>query len=109
MLQAHYRACGLTARIHGNTKRLPHKALSFDETRKVSRFLKSYAEANAILLPGRIPGYKRDDLQLLPSSTTKKVINNNLIRCFDASLHNEYHYDVIMLKQHKKLPCDYLV
>jgi hypothetical protein len=37
------------------------------------RFLRSYAEVNAILLPGRIPGYKRDDLQLLPSSTTKKV------------------------------------
>ena len=27
----------------------------------------------AILLPGRIPGYKRDDLKLLPSSTSKKV------------------------------------
>ena len=26
------------------------------------------------ILPGRIPGYKRDDIQLLPSCTTKKVI-----------------------------------
>ena len=33
----------------------------------------NYAEKNAILLPGRIPGYKRDTIQLLPSSTTKKV------------------------------------
>ena len=29
---------------------------------------------NAILLPGRIPGYRRDDIQLLPSSTTKHNI-----------------------------------
>ena len=60
-------------REHGNHKRLPHNAMSFEETKYVVRFLQNYAEANAILLPGRIPGYKRDDLQLLPSHTTKKV------------------------------------
>ena len=37
------------------------------------QFLKSYTEENAILLPGRIPGYKRDDIKLLPSSCSKKV------------------------------------
>lgn len=37
------------------------------------KFIVSYAEDNAILLPGRIPGYKRDDVQLLPSNTTKHV------------------------------------
>jgi hypothetical protein len=30
-----------------------------------------YVESNTILLRGRIPGYKWDDIQLLPSSTTK--------------------------------------
>lgn len=29
---------------------------------------------HAILLPGRIPGYKRTDVQLLPSSTTKRQV-----------------------------------
>ena len=28
-------------------------------------------EANAMVLPGRVPGYTRSDIQLLPSSTTK--------------------------------------
>ena len=36
-------------------------------------FLANYAEEITILLPGWVPGYKRDDIQLLPSSTTKKV------------------------------------
>ena len=31
-------------------------------------------EANAMVLPGRVPGYKRSDIQLLPSSTTKHVV-----------------------------------
>lgn len=69
----HYVATGLTTRRHGNTKRTPVNTLSFRETQNAVKFLKSYADNHAILLPGRIPGYKRDDLQLLPSSTTKKV------------------------------------
>ena len=67
------KVCGLTTRQHGNHNRVPHNSLSFVETKNVIRFLSAYAEAHVILLPGRIPGYKRDDLQLFPSSTTKKV------------------------------------
>lgn len=66
---------GLSTRVHGNTRRLPHNSLTFFEIRNVVRFLQSYADLHAILLPGRIPGYKRDDLALLPSSTTKMVLN----------------------------------
>lgn len=73
-LKVHYILIGLNARQHGNYNRLPYNTLSIDVTRKVVRFLQNYSENHAILLPGRIPGYKRDDLQLLPSSTTKKVI-----------------------------------
>ena len=31
-------------------------------------------DSNAILLPGRVPGYKSSDVKLLPSSTTKHAI-----------------------------------
>ena len=37
-------------------------------------FIKNYALAHAILLPGRIPGYKSTSIQLLPSSSTKSSI-----------------------------------
>ena len=63
-------------RVHGNTRRLPKHALKLEEVKNLVAFLSNYAEENAILLPGRIPGYKRDDLQLLPSNTTKKVQNS---------------------------------
>ena len=61
----------LTPHCHGNTKRLPSNTISFEDAKRTINFLISHTEANAILLPGRIPGYKRSDLQLLPSSTTK--------------------------------------
>ena len=68
-----YLTNGLETRLHGNTKRLPHNHLAHAVITNVTEFLKNYAEENAILLPGRIPGHKRDDLKLLPSSHSKKV------------------------------------
>jgi len=54
--------------VHKNTGHLPVNALSYDQQLNIVKFLENYA---AILLPGRIPGYKRDDLKLLPSSKAK--------------------------------------
>ena len=52
----------------------PHNVTSLSDVQQVVRFILNYAEDNAILLPGRIPGYKRDDMQLLPSSVTKREV-----------------------------------
>ena len=92
-LKASYMVNGLAPRIHGNVKRLPHNALGYDVIKNAVRFINSYAQLHAILLPGRIPGYKRDDLQLLPTNTTKMVViitlqNNNIpyslyLECLD--------------------------
>ena len=72
-MREHYAASGLETRTHGNLKRLPSNSLTHHERENAVRFIRGYSRANSILLPGRIPGYKKDDLQLLPSSTTKKV------------------------------------
>ena len=64
---------GITTRIHGNTKRLPHNALTYEDITRIAKFLSNYAEEQAIILPGRVPGYKKADFKLLPSSTSKKV------------------------------------
>ena len=73
-LQQSLRENGLTPRRHSNTRRLPANTVSFADTQRVVEFLYTYAEANPILLPGRIPGYKRTDIQLLPSSTTARLV-----------------------------------
>lgn len=65
---------GLTPRTHGNAKKRPHHALSLSSIEYVVRFIHNYAEQNALLLPGRVPGYSRTDIQLLPSSTSKRQI-----------------------------------
>ena len=73
-LQESFRESGLAPRRHGNTRRLPANTISFADKQQVVEFLLTYAEANAILLPGRIPGYKHTDVQLLPSSTAKRFV-----------------------------------
>ena len=61
-------------RPHHRPHTIPHNATKLSDVQYVIRFILRHAEDNAILLPGRIPGYKRDDLQLLPSSTTKREV-----------------------------------
>ena len=72
-IKKHYLEHGMDIRVHKNTRRLPPRTLSFVELTSLVKFIENYAEQHAILLPGRIPGYKRDDIKLLPSSTSKKV------------------------------------
>ena len=72
-IKEHYAKNGLTPRVHKNTRRLPAHALTYDQQLAIMKYLQNYAEEHAILLPGRIPGYKRDDIKLLPSSCSKKV------------------------------------
>ena len=70
-LVKHYRKNGLTLRTHGNTKRLPSSAFSVETVEHVVKFIMNVAEDQALLLPGRVPGFKRIDVKLLPSSLTK--------------------------------------
>ena len=72
-IKKHYLEHGMDTRVHKSSHQLPPRALSFAQKSSVVKFIENYAEQNAILLPGRIPGYKRDDLKLLPSNTSKKV------------------------------------
>ena len=72
-IKEHILEHGLVTRTHGNTKRLPHNALTLDAILNVLKFITNYAEQNAILLPGRIPQFKRDDINVLPCSDSKKV------------------------------------
>ena len=65
---------GPKPRVHGNTGRHPKHSLSLQSIEYIIRFLLSYAEQNALLLPGRIPGYSRSDIKLLPSSVSKRGI-----------------------------------
>lgn len=70
-LVKHYRNNGLTLRIHGNKKRLPSSALSAESIERVVKFITNVAEEQALLFPGRVPGFKRMDVKLLRSSLTK--------------------------------------
>ena len=73
-LRRHLRENGLVPRVHGNSGRAPKHALTFADVKQVVGFITNYAEDHAILLPGRIPGYKRSNLQLLPCSTTRRSV-----------------------------------
>ena len=70
-LREHYKNSGLSSRTHGNTKRLPKNTIPYAVVEDDKLFFSNYAEENEISLPGRIPGYKDEDIKLLSSHETK--------------------------------------
>ena len=73
-LKEHYESHGISQRTRGNHKRLPSNTLPQMVVEDVNSFLANYVEENAISLPGRIPGYKNDDIKLLSSSETNMSV-----------------------------------
>lgn len=70
-LKEHYEEHRLSQRVHGNYKRLPPNTLPQAVTEDVKNFLANYAKENAVVLPGRILGFKNDNIRLISSSETK--------------------------------------
>ena len=73
----HYIDNHLTPCEHKATGKEPLNSLPFVDIQRIVVFPAKHTEEHAILLPGRIPGYKSSDMKLLPYSTTKKVSINN--------------------------------
>jgi hypothetical protein len=70
-----YKENGLAPRRKKSGGRVYNRqALSYDDIERIVAFLSNFAEQHTLVLPGRVPGFKRDDVKLLPSSETKASI-----------------------------------
>ena len=106
----HYEEHGIALRVHGNHKRTPHNALPLAATEDVKNFLTNYADENAVLLPGRILGFKNDDIRLLSSSEKKVNVWRTFKRACEATdkqavcytkfikLWEQFHPEVVVAK-----------
>jgi hypothetical protein len=49
-------------------------SLTLANTQRVVTFILNFEEENNISLPGRVPGFKRGDIRLLPSAYPKSAV-----------------------------------
>ena len=77
-LQHHYDIDGISPRIHGNTKRHPKHAASYEDTTDAVTFVKNFATIHAMLLPGRQRG-NIDEKYLLPSDMSKAFVHKKYV------------------------------
>ena len=84
-LRSHYKSNGLVSRIHGNKNRLPANTHTLDTNQHLKKFIENYAEEHAVILPGRIPGYRDDRIQLIQSSENKKIIHKHYVSCCEKT------------------------
>ena len=61
-------------------------------------------DSNAMLLPGRVPGYKDTDVKLLPSSTTKHTIWEQYIQAAATTLMRAVAYSTFTHLWRQLLP-----
>ena len=87
MLVKHYKQNGITSRLHGNVKRLPHNAPKMEDDAYVAHFYLNYAETHGMHLPGRVPGYWRADLKLLPTNCSKRKMYDDYCTAITATDH----------------------
>ena len=50
------------------------RTMAYADIIRIRTFINNYAEEHALVLPGRVPGFKRGDLRLLPSVNMKASI-----------------------------------
>lgn len=67
----HYKENGLTPRYKKSGGRRKARVLNYNDIVRVVSFITNFAEEHALVLPGRVPGFKRFDIKLLPSIYTK--------------------------------------
>ena len=49
-------------------------ALQLQDVKHITEYLLNFADQHGMMLPGRVPGFARDDLRVLPSHFTRKAI-----------------------------------
>ncbi|KAI0237073.1 hypothetical protein LSAT2_012447 [Lamellibrachia satsuma] len=69
-VKKHFKENGLVPRKKKSGGRRK-TALSLEDIRRVTRFILHYAEQHSLVLPGRVPGFKRDDVKVLPTHLSK--------------------------------------
>ena len=84
------------------------KAYDLNNTRRTVTFISNYADDHALVPPGRVPGFQRDDIRLMLSSETKvKVYRTGHLCvmwvCYGLKLVNVYHYHIIILTRRAPL------
>ncbi|KAL3045312.1 hypothetical protein OYC64_013556 [Pagothenia borchgrevinki] len=69
-----YKEHGLAPRMRRGGRVVTKRMLSFEDIQRIVRFITNFADVFAMPLPGRIPGFKRTDISVLPTTETKSSV-----------------------------------
>ena len=66
------------------------RTMAYDDIIRIRTFITNYAEEHALVLPGRVHGFKQGDLRLLPSVNTKASIWRDSYKPVTEAAGNKY-------------------
>ena len=85
-LKRHFSQNGLIPRRHGNSGKAPHDAIILDDIKHAVTFLFEHAEVNALLLPGRVPGYNPPPPPDIQVRITNSIIVSTYVQVNEACI-----------------------
>ena len=98
-LAKHYKTNGPVPRqLRAGGRKNKTTSLALVDTERVVYFINQYADDHTVSLPGRVPGFKRDYIRLLPSSCPKSQV----YRLYETSANAAGHH-VVAASTFKKL------
>jgi len=86
-LLEHYKANGLSLRMHKSTGKVPkrHNILTAEDRIRVEKFIKNHADMYGLPLPGRLPYCKDLKAVKLPSAESKARVYRKYCEAIDAT------------------------
>ena len=81
------------------------RTLTYEDISRVYTFIHNFAEQFAVPLPGRVPGFKRGDLKLLPCSKTKQEVYNLYKLSMEETGKQIFIFKCVFLQEHDVIHC----
>ncbi|KAF3837845.1 hypothetical protein F7725_009613 [Dissostichus mawsoni] len=69
-----YKEHGFAPRLRRGARVMSRRVLSFEDIQRIAHFINNFADVFSTPLPGRIQGFKRTDIRVLPTTKTKSSV-----------------------------------
>lgn len=76
----HYKTSGVAPRMHGLSGKSPPNTTSLERTSSMLQFVKNLASSISLPLPGQIPNFRDERVQLLPTDMSKMEVYRKYCR-----------------------------
>lgn len=94
---------GMVVRYHGNKGKKPKHACAFTDITRVVHFIKAYADAHAMPLPGCLPKHNDYRVMKLPSDVSKATVHREYVKASQELQYTDEQIRIVSYREFCRL------